>query len=223
MKLLVVAAWEPELARFRERLGAAPPHLDIVLETLGVGLVEAAIAMTRCAARHRPAAALLLGTCGAFGDALAVGSVVAGAGARLVDAAAVEGTAALPAPMPVAASFDPAIHDALVGSGARSVQIANTLGITTDDALASRLARPRSGDVRADVEHLEAFAFARACAVAGLPCGVALGVANVVGSKGRAEWLAGHASASAKAADVTWDALAAISVALRLRTSTTAQ
>ena len=219
MKLLVVAAWEPELSRFRERLGAAGRRgeVEVVLEPLGVGLVEAAIAVTQCVARHQPAAALLIGTCGAFGSGtLALGTVVAGEGVRLVDATVALGTAALPDPMPSHATFDVALHDALVGAGARSVQIANTLGITTDDELATRLA---AGG--ADVEHLEAFSFARACARADVPCGAALAVANAVGSNGRAEWLAGHVRASASAADVAYDALDAIASALALRSSTT--
>jgi nucleoside phosphorylase len=224
LKLLVVAAWEPELTRVRERLAAeglaaARPGIELSLAILGVGLVEASIAMTQCVAREQPTAALLLGTCGAFGVAHPVGSVVSGARVRLVDASVVDGTAALPGPMPADAVFDPGLHDALVAAGARSVQIANTVGITTDDALAARLARaPREGAGSGpDVEHLEAFAFARACAVARVPCAAALGVANVVGSKGRAEWLAGHERASDAAADVAWRALGAIIAVTRER------
>jgi nucleoside phosphorylase len=215
--LLVVAAWEPELRRVRERLAVAPPAFELALAVLGVGLVEASIAMTQCVAREQPTAALLLGTCGAFGAAHPVGSVVSGARVRLVDGSVVDGTAALPGPMPADAVFDAGLHDALVAAGARSVQIANTVGITTDDALAARLAR--AGGVGGtgsapDVEHLEAFAFARACVVARIPCAAALGVANVVGSKGRAEWLAGHERASDAAADVAWRALGAIITSL---------
>ena len=83
-------------------------------------------------------------------------------------------------------------------------------------ALAARLAGC------GDVEHLEAFGFARACAAEGLPCGAVLGVANMVGGRGRAEWLAHHASASDDAADVACDALAAIVTSMSVRRSTTA-
>jgi hypothetical protein len=126
--------------------------------------------------------------------------------------------------MPARATFDAAMLGALVAAGARSVHIANTLGITTDDSLASRLGHSTGPDgTPPGVEHLEAFAFARACASHGVPCGAALGVANVVGASGRSEWLAGHTSASAKAADVAFDAIPAIAAAFRLRTSTTAR
>jgi nucleoside phosphorylase len=227
LKLLVVAAWEPELTRVRERLAVAPPGIELVLAILGVGLVEASIAMTQRVVHEQPTAALLLGTCGAFGVTHPVGSVVSGARVRLVDASVVDGTAALPGPMPADAVFDPGLHDALISAGARSVQIANTVGITTDDALAARLGDSRSGEGEGcgpDVEHLEAFAFARACAVARIPCAAALGVANVVGAKGRAEWLAGHERASDAAADVAWRALGAIITSLATaRKSTTAR
>jgi nucleoside phosphorylase len=221
LKLLVVAAWEPELVRFRERFaaGGAPAGLELSLATVGVGVVEAAVGMTQCIARHEPDLALLLGTAGVLprSGAPPLGGVVAASRVRLVDAGTLDGTAELPGPMPAAAVLDVGVHDALVRAGARSVQIANTVGITVDDALASRIA----GAGTDDVEHLEAFGFARACASVAVPCGIVLGIANVVGARGRAEWLANHTSASASAADVAYEALAAL-VPL-VRTSTRAR
>lgn len=221
MKILVVAAWEPELSRLRERLAEGEQGgVEVVLETLGVGLVEGAISTTRCVARHRPDGALLIGTCGAFGAAgIATGSVVAGEGVRLTDAGVALGASALPAPMPAHEAFDVGLHDALVAAGARSVQIANTVGITVDDALAARLAAGGASDV----EHLEAFAFARACAREGVPCAALLAVANAVGATGRAEWLANHVRASTSAADLAYEALGALVSTLALRSSTRAR
>jgi nucleoside phosphorylase len=234
-KLLVVAAWEPELARLRDRIasnagpgapvvfdgdkgGLGPSGLEITLETVGVGLVEAAIGMTRCIVRHRPDAALLIGTCGAFGDATAIGAVVTGVGVCIADASVLGGTAALPPPLPAEAIFDTALLAVLVSAGAKSVQIANSVGITVDDALAASLA------ALGDVEHLEAFGFARACAAADLPCAVALGVANVVGARGRSEWLANHVSASSRAGDLAYGVLSELANVVRgfhVRTTTT--
>jgi nucleoside phosphorylase len=201
--------------RFR---GEPIEGVDVAVETIGVGLVEAALGMTRCIARHAPSAALLLGTCGLF-DAtprpldLGVGSVVTGSSVHLVDAAVIAKTAALPAPMPANATFDASLHGALVAAGAKSVQIANTVGITIDDAHATLLANGGGA-----VEHLEAFAFARACGAADVPCASVLGIANVVGANGRTEWLANHESASAKAAEVALAAKNAISTILRTTT-----
>lgn len=219
MKLLVVAAWEPELEHLRSLL-AAPLEAssgapDVVLATIGVGVVEAAVGMMRCIHQHRPDLALLVGTAGAFGTAT-IGQVVVGASVHLLEASLLEGKASLPPPMPSDAVLDVAVHDALVAAGGRSVQIANTIGITVDDELAERLAS--RGD---HVEHLEAFGFARACAAEGLRGGIALGVANAVGARGRAEWLANHVSASASAAVLIARAL--LELAAVVRTTTTAR
>lgn len=210
----MVAAWEPELAAFRERLADRPPlRPAVALEVIGVGLVEASIMMTRCVMEHRPRAALFLGTCGAFrreGLASPVGSVVTAARVELVDASVLVGKAALPGPMPAVAVFDARLRSVLVQAGARSVQVANTVAITTDDALALTL----GGNGAHDVEHLEVFAFARACAAGGVPCASALAVANTVGASGRREWLSSHVEASAALGNLVFDALPALAAAL---------
>ena len=73
--------------------------------------------------------------------------------------------------------------------------VATTLAITVDDAAAARIAEGAG----ADVEHLEAHGVAIACAARGVPLAVVLGVANLVGARGRAEWLAHHERAEAAA------------------------
>lgn len=197
MTLLVVAAWEPELERFRTLAAAlpAPP----IAGGVGIGLVDAAIGTATLLARHRPSAVLLLGTCGAApGSGLAIGDVVVGASIALVDPSTCEGRAALPwSPTPIA----PGDVAPFVGAGAVAATVATTLGITTDDALATTLAR------EAATEHLEAYAVARACALADVPCTVLLGITNVVGAAGRADWRANHVAVSARVADVAVQAL----------------
>lgn len=204
MTLLVVAAWEPELERFRTLASALPT--PPIAGGVGIGLVDAAVGTATLLARHRPSSVLLLGTCGAApGSGLAIGDVIVGASVSLVDPATTEGRAALPwSPAPiVAADVAP-----FVAAGAIASTVATTLGITTDDALATTLAR------EAATEHLEAYAVARACVLAAVPCTVLLGITNVVGAAGRAEWRANHVAVSARVADVAYEAL---------RTSTTAR
>lgn len=197
MKFLVIAAFEPELVRFRE-LVRDEMAAEVAIEAIGVGLVDAAIGMTRCIARHAPDRVLLLGTCGAFPSrGLSIGDVVAGKSAHL----ACEPGAELPPPLRAHEDLDPTLHAALVAARAKSVQMTNTVGITVTD-----VAPPSDRDV----EHLEAFAVARACSVHRVPCGVALGVANMVGSTGRAEWRQHHVEASKRAAEVAWSALATL-------------
>src|SRR6266487_4022495 len=94
MKLLVVAAWESELLRFRELTPST-----VALDSVGIGLVDAAIGTTRCVMHHVPTHVILLGTCGhAPGSPLAIGDVVVASGVRLIDPAVAEGRAAMPYP-----------------------------------------------------------------------------------------------------------------------------
>ena len=204
MKLLVLAAWEPELDRFREL--AREPLIPHIAAGVGIGLVDAAIGTARQIAKHAPESVLLLAACGAApGSSLGIGDVIVGRRVLLVDPATTEGRAALPwSPTPI----EGASVDRFVTAGAIPASIATTLGITTDDALAATLAR------EAETEHLEAYAVARACALSDIPCTVLLGITNVVGAAGRAEWRANHIAVSAKVAELAAKALA--------RTSTTA-
>ncbi|MCL2777811.1 MAG: hypothetical protein FWD73_07385 [Polyangiaceae bacterium] len=204
MKLVVVSAWEPELVFFRELAASWPSDFEIAVEPVGVGLVEAAIGTMRCLTQHAPTHAIFVGTCGALAADLAVGQVVVGASACLIEPDVLSGAAEIPLPMPREVSFDRSFHDAACAVGAKSVQIANTVAITIDDTLAAKLAR------HADVEHLEAFAFARACAAHGVAAAALLGVANEVGGRGRAQWSEHHEVASARAAHVTVQAIDAM-------------
>lgn len=220
--ILVAAAWEPELERFRalardggavtdDPCAAEPASgaCDLAVEPIGIGVVDAAAGAARSIARLGPSTVVLLGTCGAApSSGLRIGDVVVGTSARLVDLAVVEGRAAMPTAS-AAVPLDPSMIAALVAAGAREATIANTLGVTTDDVLAAKLAE------LGQVEHLEAYGVARACQTAPTPvrCAVVLGVANVVGARGRDEWRSNHVAASARAAEIAWAAMA--------RTSTT--
>jgi hypothetical protein len=150
----------------------------------------------------------MVGTCGVYeasASALPIGRVAIARAVRLVGPAVIEGRAAIPAPMASACEADARIAGALVARGAVAADVATTLAITTDDALAARVASSSA----CAVEHLEAFAVARACAAASVPFAVALGVANVVGSTARDEWRANHRAAGDAAADIVLGWIAA--------------
>jgi nucleoside phosphorylase len=93
---------------------------------------------------------------------------------------------------------DEAFSRALAGESVQRACVATTLAITTDDALAHRVAET----LACEVEHLEAFAVAVACAAVGVPLAVVLGVANRVGGRARNEWLRHHDAAGQAATDV---------------------
>jgi futalosine hydrolase len=200
--VLVVAAFAPELEGFEETLGgaatgdpAAPRR--VFARPVGIGLVGAACGATRALEAERPRAVVMTGTCGAYaGSGLSIGDVVVGRCVWLVEPAVVLGQAAFPDPVPVRVEAHAPMAAAFAAAGARAVEVATTLAVTTDDGLAARLATCGA------VEHLEAFAVASACEAAGVPFAAVLGVANSVGSSGRAEWRAHHAVAGRAACDV---------------------
>jgi nucleoside phosphorylase len=159
---------------------------------VGIGLVASAAGATAALQDLAPRAVILVGTCGAYaGRGIGVGDVVVGRRVCLASTGVVEGRAAFPDPMLVDADLAGPLSDALTRDGASGADVATTLAITTDDALAARLA----DHTRCDVEHLEAFAVATACGARGVPLAVVLGVANVVGSGARVEWQENHRAA----------------------------
>ncbi len=189
--VLLLAAFPPELAALRSTLGddlrGPVGALDVAARAVGIGLVASAVGAAASLDALRPRAVVLLGTCGVYpGAAIAPLGVAVARKLRLVEPSVVERRASFPDPMAIETDADPALSEGLRNGGGAVADVATTLAVTTDDALAALLA---SG---AAVEHLEAFAVASACAASGVPFAAALGVANVVGSEGRAQWRAQH-------------------------------
>ena len=174
-RALFLAAFPPEIA-------ALDPSYDRA--TVGVGLVEASLGAAAILAERRPQRVVLIGTVGAYpGSGVAIGDVVTAE--RVLVAS---DTGAIVDAMPSSSLAVPI-------SNARRVVVATTVAITTDDAVAVILEKSTG----AHVEHLEAFAVARACERAGVTFSAVFGVANVVGSRGRDEWRANHERAAAAA------------------------
>ncbi len=196
--VLVLAAFGPEL----DALRAARPELPSA--AVGVGLAAAALGAEAALRDAAAEAVVLIGTCGAYeGSGLRAGDVVVPARVHLVSTAVAEARAALPDAVTRALPADESLAAALRRAGGVAGDVATTLAITTDDALAGRV-HVATGCA---AEHLEAFAVALACKRRGVAFAAALGVANAVGSRGRAEWHAQHLQASAAAARVVVAAL----------------
>lgn len=146
---------------------------------LGVGVVPAGVAAARLLATDRPDAVVLVGTAGAYGD-VPIGAVVAARRVGLVSGTATLGLGYVPlAPPPLAT--DPALRAALALPEA---DVATLVAITTDPALAGRIGADWQ------IEHMEAYGVAAACAAAGVPFVAVLGVTNRVGPAAHAEWKA---------------------------------
>jgi nucleoside phosphorylase len=200
--LLVLAAFPPELAPLQPTLGAELRRQfggrDVAAEAVGIGLATAAAGAATKLLALRPRGVVLVGTCGEFGGAFHVGGVAVARRVVLAEPSVARGEAAYPDPMSTELTADPALGEALVARGGAFADVATTLAVTTDDALAARLAAFTS----CQVEHLEAYGVAAACAAQGVPFVAALGVANPVGSRGREAWRQNHRSASAAAIGV---------------------
>jgi nucleoside phosphorylase len=211
--VLIVAAYPPELSTLSEAFGrhsisdtpilpefaGKKGSVEVVGYAVGVGLVEAAIGTMRCLQFWRPRAVLLVATCGAYADrGFAVGDVVRARRVHLASSENVEGRGAVPSIVPTERSADPALTARLDARGIREADVATTLAVTTDAALGARIASA----YECDVEHLEAFAVASACAALDVPFAAVLAVANRVGPTGRQEWLTHRRAAENQAASV---------------------
>jgi futalosine hydrolase len=191
--VLILAAFEPELAALAATLGEAMAATVgarwVTARIAGIGLPAAASGATRLLGELEPRAVLLVGSCGAYpGAGLAIGDAIAARRLVLVDPATLAGAAQFPEPMVTTAETHRPMTDALAELGARPCCVATTLAITVDDAAAARIAKGAG----AEVEHLEAQGVALACAARGVPFAAVLGVANLVGARGRNEWTTHH-------------------------------
>jgi purine-nucleoside phosphorylase len=188
--ILVLGAWEPELAALRRALAADPALAKrVVARPVGVGLVEAGIGATRAIDEIRPRAIVFVGTGGGYPPArLAVGDVVVARRLTLASTAALRGDGYLPAVLPTTVEAEARLRRQL---GGRLVDVVCPLAITKTRPAARRLASLGAA------ENLEAFAVARAAGKT--PFAAVLGVSNTVGPTAHTEWRR-HADGAAAAA-----------------------
>lgn len=167
MKVLLVAAVQEELG-------------DLEGVPVGVGPVVAAASAGSLLAERRPEAVILLGTAGSFPGGPPVGMVVASGVLGMADPLSASGIGYVPLP-PEPLAGDPALLRAI---GLPAARILTNLGVTTHPGLAAHFGESW------EVEHMEAYAVARACEQEGIPFLAVLGIANRVGPDAHAEWRA---------------------------------
>jgi futalosine hydrolase len=199
-RLCIVSAWPPELAALEERLQARLRR-RLCLGAVGVGLVEAAAGTARLLGEQRPAALLLVGTAGVYPGYqrdLPPGTVAAIDEMVLLPSALPAKDAYLPDIVPSRVRSSAALRRALCDRGhLPSADVACPLAITASAKAAAAAARV-SGCA---LENLEAFAVARAAALAGIPFAAVLGVSNHVGPDGHRQWRANARRAAAAACE----------------------
>lgn len=132
---------------------------------------------------------VLVGTAGAYPGGPAVGTVVCARSVCLAYGVAALGLGYVPlAPPPL--ESDPALREAL---GLPEVDVVTVGAITTSPVLAAALAQ------LGQVEHMEAYAVARAAERNGRAFAVVLGISNEVGPDAHAQWLHNRAAVEASA------------------------
>lgn len=152
---------------------------ELAGRTVGIGPVVAAAATARILVSSHPDAVLLIGTAGSYRGGPPIGQVCAARRVGLADGAAVMGLGYVPQPPPpipcdgrLLARCELPQHDVLT-----------SCVITTDPLLANRMADGWQ------VEHLEAYGVACACAAAAVPFLAILGITNLVGPDAHVQWL----------------------------------
>ncbi|GDX78262.1 hypothetical protein LBMAG42_00730 [Deltaproteobacteria bacterium] len=150
---------------------------------LGVGPIAAAVAAGRLLAVERPDVLVLIGTAGAYPGGPAVGEVVVASDLGLASTARALGLGYVPL-APGDLRGDPELSARV---GVRDARVLTAIAITTDPGLAAK-----HGE-RWEVEHMEAFSVAYACAAAGVRFVAILGITNQVGPEAHAEWLRNRA------------------------------
>lgn len=196
----VVSAFAPEL----DALGLAPgaqreTERGIVrADTLGVGPLAAAATLGALLALHDARRVVFVGTAGVFPharDRFPICTLALATRTSLVDVAELRGWSERPNVQIARFDLDvtPAAELGLAGSGAA---VATVSGVTVDDSLAREL-----GAAGFELEHLELAGVAAACLQRGVHCVSVLGISNVVGKDGRAEWRTNHVTAAAAACE----------------------
>lgn len=205
--VLVLAAHAPEFVGLRPHIGdslnGTIGNLMVVAKTIGVGLAVAGAATANRINQLQPRAVIVLGSCGIYPCPVEYRplDIVVPNRLSLFDPAVAAGKAAFPDPMQTVIEPDPQLSAALlraVTSRGHAANVATTMSITTDDAIA----RAVHGATGIEGENLELFPIALACRAADVPFGAVLGVTNMVGSTGRTDWRQYQRDAAIGAAEV---------------------
>ena len=201
--LLILAAYAPELVGLRRLLGdplyGNVSGVVVSCKTVGVGLPNAVAGTVTRLMQLRPRAVVLVGTAGVYwGAGAQIGEVIIPRRVQLVAPSECEGRGAMPEPMGRTVDCNPMLALGLGAGRTPSWELANTLAVTTDDALGARIQQATG----CGAENLEAFGVANACALQNVPFACVMGVSNRVGASGRDEWRQHHKNAAQGACEI---------------------
>jgi len=152
---------------------------DLDGEPLGIGTITAGVAMARLLAERQPDGVVMLGTGGGYTGAPAIGEACKANRIGWADGVAMMGLGYTPRP-PVPLPCDERL---LAQIDLPVCDILSVGAVSTDPVMAGRLSDGWQ------VEHLEAYGAALACAQAGVAFAAVLGITNQVGPDAHTQWL----------------------------------
>lgn len=181
-RLLILAAFEPELTALRKR---AAQHPGLFLHSVGVGMVEAALGTTRLLAALPNVSnteVLFIGSAGALSPALQLLAPVVARFATLADPCRAQNESYLP---DICKTTFPASElSSLPFANLARCGFATPASISATESLAALL----SEQTKASAENLELFGVASACASFGVPWSALSVITNHVGPAAHQQW-----------------------------------
>ncbi len=187
-------------------LPASVGRARLIQVRTGVGLVNAAFALTRCLGDVRPRAIIACGIGGAYpGSGLAIGDVVAATEETYGDlgAASPDGFLDMEAlALPVIDGSPPLFNRLPLDlfPAARRVPFVTCSTCTGTDEQALAIAARTGGAV----ESMEGAAIVQVARLSHIPVGEIRGISNIAGRRDRASWRIEEAAAAARRALVEW-------------------
>ncbi len=184
--MLILAAVREELGELSQAEGG------VRCEVVGIGPVIAAVRAARVIERHQPDGVIFIGTAASYPGGPQMGTAVVARTVGLSHGVAAMGLGYVPRqPRPIQCD-----DDLRERSGLPAVDVLSVSALTTDDKLAERLSDGWQ------VEHMEIYGVAAACADVGVPLVAILGIASEVGPQNHTLWLThrGEARDTARAA-----------------------
>jgi nucleoside phosphorylase len=194
IKLLVVAAYGPEL---KALISLGRKHAvirdGVAYLQAGIGPVAATFGLTHFLEDYRPQKIMAIGTAGTFNaKRFPVGTIVQAKSVSMVSH--LPGFYAC-----VDSPLAPWGEDQGEGKDPTLVRVYAPQEITCDAKCALQLAKHH------DVEHLESYAYALVAQKFKIPLQIILGLTNIVGPKGHAEWQKNEAAVMKRVAESVTD------------------
>lgn len=182
-RLLITAAFEPELRLFRENIQGST---NIFVEEVGIGCISAALETSRLISQLQPTHVLFVGSIGAIAKDVSPQTLVSATSTLFLDQALVTGKSYLPEAMTTHITADKQLSYLLTRLNIAILEapIYTTPSITKDSQIASLIAR----SANAMFENLELFGVAAACERSSIAWNAVCSVTNTVGENGHEEW-----------------------------------